>query len=74
MAASFRAHGVDLTDDDLRLFLRAAYDVWSSHHSLAASTHAMLEALRRRGLKVAIVSNTASPEWLLRPLVDRLAA
>jgi HAD superfamily hydrolase (TIGR01662 family) len=71
MAASFRAHGVDLTDDDLRLFLSAAYDVWSSHHSLAASTHAMLEALRGRGLKVAIVSNTASPEWLLRPILER---
>jgi putative hydrolase of the HAD superfamily len=71
MAASFRAQGVGLTDDDLRLFLQAAHDVWSSHYSLAASTQAMLEALRGRGLKLALVSNTASPQWLLQPILER---
>jgi putative hydrolase of the HAD superfamily len=71
MAESFRAHGVDLTDDDVRLFLQAAQDVWSSYYSLAASTHALLEALRARGLKLALVSNTASPLWLLQPILDR---
>jgi putative hydrolase of the HAD superfamily len=71
MAASFRGQGVHLTDDDIRLFLEAAHDVWSSHYSLAASTHAMLEALRERGLKLALVSNTASPQWLLQPIFER---
>ena len=71
MRASFHAHGVNLNDDDLRLFLEAARDSWSSHYSLGASTHALLEALRGRGLKLALVSNTGSPLWLLAPILDR---
>ena len=71
MQSSFRHHGVDLEDDDLRLFLRSAHDVWASYYSLAASTHALLESLRNRGLKLALVSNTASPEWLLLPVLER---
>jgi putative hydrolase of the HAD superfamily len=38
---------------------------------LADSTHALLEALRARGLKLALVSNTASPQWLLQPMLER---
>ena len=71
MGASFRDHGVELTDDDVRLFLTAAQDVWSSHYALAASTHALLDALRARRLKLALVSNTASPQWLLEPILER---
>jgi putative hydrolase of the HAD superfamily len=71
MSRSFREQGVDLEDDDLRLFLQTAHDVWASYYSLAASTHALLESLRNRGLKLALVSNTASPEWLLRPVLER---
>jgi putative hydrolase of the HAD superfamily len=71
MTGSFREHGVELTDDDVRLFLQAAQDVWSSYYALAASTHALLEALRERGLKLALVSNTASPRWLLEPILER---
>jgi HAD superfamily hydrolase (TIGR01509 family) len=71
MAGSFREQGVELTDDDVRLFLQAAQDVWSSHYVLADSTHALLEALRARGLKLALVSNTASPRWLLEPILER---
>jgi len=71
MTSSFREHGVELTDDDVRLFLQAAQDVWSSYYALAASTHALLEALRERGLRLALVSNTASPRWLLEPILER---
>jgi putative hydrolase of the HAD superfamily len=71
MTSSFAAQGVELTDDDVRLFLRAAHDVWSSYYQLAASTHALLEALRARGLKLGLVSNTASPLWLLEPVLER---
>jgi putative hydrolase of the HAD superfamily len=71
MTRSFQRQGVDLTDDDVRLFLKATHDVWSSYWALGASTHALLEALRGRGLKLALVSNTASPEWLLRPVLER---
>lgn len=71
MRRSFAQHGVDLDDDDLRLFLRAVHEVWASYYWLAASTHALLEALRARRLKLGLVSNTASPEWLLRPVLER---
>lgn len=71
MAGSFREHGVELTDDDVRLFLQAAQDVWSSYYVLADSTHALLDVLRARGLKLALVSNTASPQWLLQPILER---
>jgi HAD superfamily hydrolase (TIGR01509 family) len=71
MMLSFREQGVDLTDDDLRVFLHATQDVWSSYYSLAGSTHALLEALRSRGLKLALVSNTASPLWLMQPILER---
>ncbi len=70
MRRSFAEQGVDLTDDDLRLFLRSIHDVWASYYSLASSTHALLEALRNRGLRLALVSNTASPEWLLQPVLE----
>jgi len=71
MTQSFAAQGVELTDDDVRLFLQAAQEAWSSHYALAASAHALLEALRERGLKLALVSNTASPQWLLQPILER---
>jgi putative hydrolase of the HAD superfamily len=71
MTRTFQRQGVDLTDDDVRLFLQATHDVWSSHWALGASTHALLEALRGRGLKLAVVSNTANPEWLLQPALER---
>jgi HAD superfamily hydrolase (TIGR01509 family) len=71
MAGSFREHGVELGDDDVRLFLQGAHDVWSSYYLVADSSHALLDALRGRGLKLALVSNTASPEWLLRPILER---
>jgi putative hydrolase of the HAD superfamily len=71
MAESFRDQGVDLTDDDVRLFLQASQDVWSSYYVLADSTHALLEALGARGLKLAVVSNTASPQWLLQPILEQ---
>jgi HAD superfamily hydrolase (TIGR01509 family) len=71
MTRSFQRQGVDLTDDDVRLVLQATHEVWSSYWALGASTHALLEALRGRGLKLALVSNTASPEWLLRPVLER---
>jgi putative hydrolase of the HAD superfamily len=71
MRRAFSEQGVELSDDDLRLFLTAAHDVWTSYYSLAASTHALLESLRARGLRLGLVSNTASPEWLLRPVLER---
>ena len=71
MRRPFEHHGFELEDAELRQFLTAAHGVWASYYSLASSTHALLEALRSRGLKLALVSNTASPEWLLRPVLEQ---
>ncbi|HEV3480184.1 MAG TPA: HAD family hydrolase [Gaiellaceae bacterium] len=71
MAGSFHEHGVELTDDDVRLFLQAAHGIWSSYYLLADAAHALLDALRARGLKLALVSNTASPGWLLQPILEQ---
>ena len=71
MRGSFAHHGANLRDDDLRLFLQASHEVFASYYQLASTTHALLEALRRRGLRLALVSNTASPEWLLRPVLEK---
>ena len=71
MLDSFARQGVELTDDDIRLFLHAAQDAWSSYYRLASSTHALLEALRARGLKLGLVSNTASPHRLIQPVLEQ---
>jgi HAD superfamily hydrolase (TIGR01662 family) len=71
MLDSFARQGVELTDDDIRLFLHAAQDAWSSYYRLAASTHALLDALRSRGLRLGLVSNTASPQWLMQPVLEQ---
>src|SRR5512132_3084476 len=57
MTRSFQEQGVDLTDDDIGLFLQATHEIWSSYWALGASTHALLEAPRARGLTPAVVPN-----------------
>jgi putative hydrolase of the HAD superfamily len=63
--------GARLGDDDLAAFLEAEHAAWSWARKLGATTHALLEALRSRGLKLALVSNAFDPGWLLhRDLAD----
>jgi HAD superfamily hydrolase (TIGR01509 family) len=57
--------GVTVSDDELLLFLEAEHAAWSPARQLAATTHALLEALRDRGLKVGLVSNAFDPPELL---------
>jgi putative hydrolase of the HAD superfamily len=51
--------------------MEASHAAWASGYAVSDTTHALLEALRARGLRLAIVSNTAVPGWLLRPTFDR---
>lgn len=67
----FAELGCRLSDDDVRLFISSSYAAWEPSLSLASTTHALLEALRSRGLRLALVSNTAQPGWLLRPVLER---
>jgi HAD superfamily hydrolase (TIGR01509 family) len=57
--------GIDVGDDELARFLEAEHAAWSPARQLAATTHALLETLRDRGLLLALVSNAIDPPDLL---------
>jgi putative hydrolase of the HAD superfamily len=57
--------GVDVDDDELARFLEAEHAAWRPACRLAATTHALLESLRERGLKLGLVSNAFDPADLL---------
>jgi putative hydrolase of the HAD superfamily len=57
--------GVQPTDDELDAYLDAEHTAWASARQLDATTHALLESLRSRGLKLAVVSNAFDPGPLL---------
>jgi putative hydrolase of the HAD superfamily len=57
--------GVEVDDDELSRFLEAEHAAWEPARQPAAHTPALLESLRGRGLKLALVSNAFDPGWLL---------
>jgi putative hydrolase of the HAD superfamily len=64
----------DIAVDDAQLlaFLEAEHEVWNDAHRLAATTHALLEALRADGLRLGIVSNAFDPPQLLHADLARM--
>jgi putative hydrolase of the HAD superfamily len=63
--------GIALRDDELERYLEAEHAEWAPARKLGATTHALLESLRRRGLKLGVVSNALDPPALLhRDLAD----
>jgi putative hydrolase of the HAD superfamily len=64
--------GVDADDAQIGRFVEAEHEAWFPQHQLDSTTHALLEALRGRGLKLGIVSNAFDPPDLLRRDFDRL--
>ena len=63
--------GIEVSDDELNRFLEAEHEAWRPARVLGATTHAMLDSLRARGLAIGLVSNTFDPAWLLeRDLAD----
>jgi HAD superfamily hydrolase (TIGR01509 family) len=61
----FADFGVEISDDELLRFLDAEHDAWAPARTLASTTHALLESLRDRGFKLALVSNAFDPPELL---------
>ena len=57
---------VEVGDEELDRFLEAEHAAWRPARQLAATTHALLDALRGRGLALGLVSNAFDPGWLLR--------
>ena len=64
--------GIDVSDDELLRFLEAEHAAWAPARRLAATTHALLEALRDRGLKLGLVSNAIDPPDLLHRDLEEL--
>jgi putative hydrolase of the HAD superfamily len=63
--------GVEVSDRELDRFLAAEHAAWAPARLLGAHTHALLDALRGRGLLTGLVSNAFDPGWLLhRDLAD----
>lgn len=58
--------GIAVNDAQLDAFLLAEHIAWAPARQVGASTHALLDALRARGLKLGLVSNAIDPGWLLR--------
>jgi putative hydrolase of the HAD superfamily len=64
---------LDLDDGAMRTFLTAEHRVWEPNIALLGSAHALLEALRARGLKLGVVANHwPEPAWLVREEIERL--
>jgi len=62
-----------LGDGDVDAFLDAEHAAWRPARSLVGSAHALLEALRERGLKLAVVANAwPEPARLVRREIDEL--
>jgi putative hydrolase of the HAD superfamily len=64
--------GAAVSDGELDRFLDAEHRAWTPARQLAATTHALLDALRGRGLALGLVSNAFDPPWLLRRDLDEL--
>ena len=64
--------GVEVSDAELNRFLEAEHERWQPARVLGATTHAMLESLRSRGLKLGLVSNAFDPGWLLRRDLEQM--
>jgi putative hydrolase of the HAD superfamily len=62
---ALRHFGIDVSDPELGRFLDAEHAAWAPARVLGATTHALLDALRARGLKLGLVSNAFDPGWLL---------
>ena len=64
---------LELDDDGVRRFVAAEHEAWETAHSVLAAAHALLESLRGRGLKLAVVANHwPEPAWVVRADVERL--
>jgi putative hydrolase of the HAD superfamily len=66
-----RDFGIEVYDSELERYLEAEHEAWAPARKLGATSHALLESLRRQGLKLGLVSNALDPPALLhRDLAD----
>ena len=53
-------------------YLEAEHTAWAPAFVLGSTTHALLDALRNRGLKLGLVSNAFDPRAILQPDLERM--
>lgn len=63
--------GIEVGDDELARYLEAEHAAWEPARRLAPTAHALLDALRERGLRLGLVSNAVDPPWLLHRDLER---
>jgi putative hydrolase of the HAD superfamily len=63
--------GIEASDGDLNRYLEAEHKAWEPAMQVGSTSVALLEALRKRGLKTGLVSNATDPGWLLRVDLER---
>lgn len=64
--------GVSVDEEELGRFLEAEHATWQPARVMGAQTHALLDALRERGLRIGLVSNAFDPAWLLHGDLERM--
>ena len=64
--------GIDVREEELSRFLEAEHAAWEPARLLGSTTHALLETLRSRGLKLGLVSNAFDPGWLLHRDLEQM--
>jgi putative hydrolase of the HAD superfamily len=64
--------GIEVSDEELGRFLEAEHAAWAPSRVLGSTTHALLETLRARGLRLGLVSNAFDPGWLLHRDLEQL--
>ena len=57
--------GIDVDKHALREYLLAEHAAWAPARRRASMSIALLDALRERGLKTGLVSNSMDPPWIL---------
>jgi putative hydrolase of the HAD superfamily len=67
----FARSGTRYSDDDVTNYLAASYEVWHGHAFVHPASHALLDSLRARRLKLALVSNVVTPPRFVRPELER---
>ena len=64
--------GIEISDEELDRFLEAEHAAWEPARTLGSTTHALLEALRGRELRLGLVSNAFDPGWLLHRDLEQM--
>ena len=64
--------GIEVSDEELGRFLEAEHAAWEPARTLGSTTHALLEALRGRELRLGLVSNAFDPGWLLHRDLEQM--